>query len=122
MTNEQALLTIADAAEAFARIVRRSVGTADSAERGEAAGVLERMLSRAREIHPALGPVQSRGLVQLQRAEPHGLTNRQVRELLDYEDVGTHQMLTGLCKAGLAERDESVSPIVYRLGSQLRDT
>jgi len=34
------------------------------------------------------------------RTEPHGLTNRQVRELLDYEDVGTHQMPTGLCRAG----------------------
>jgi hypothetical protein len=41
-------------------------------------------------------PVTSGG----HRTEPHGLTNRQVRELLDYEDVGTHQMPTGLCRAG----------------------
>src|SRR6185437_2745068 len=52
---------------------------------------------------------------------PHGLTNRQVREQLDYEDVGTHQMLTSLCRAGLAERDESASPMVYRLGPKLRE-
>jgi len=49
------------------------------------------------------------------------LTNRQVREQLDYEDVGTHQMLTSLCRAGLAERDESASPMVYRLGPKLRE-
>jgi DNA-binding IclR family transcriptional regulator len=62
-------------------------------------------------------PVTSGG----HRTERHGLTNRQVRELLDYEDVGTHQMATGLCRAGLAERDESARPMIYRLGSKLRE-
>ena len=121
MTDEQALLTIADAAEAFAKMIRRSVSAA-SVKPDQTGRETERMLDLARDIHPALGPVQARGLVQLQRAEPHGLTNRQVRELLDYEDVGTHQMLTSLCKVGLVERDDAVSPIVYRLGARLRAT
>src|ERR1039457_6608094 len=38
MTNEQALLTIADALEAAAKIARRAVAAADSAEHAEAAG------------------------------------------------------------------------------------
>ena len=120
MTNEQALLTIAEAAESFAKILRRSVST-DGAERGEAIKTSEGMLSRARQIHSALGPVQARGLVELHRAEPHGLTNRQVRDLLNHEDVGTHQMLMGLCRVGLAERDESARPMIYRLGPKLRE-
>jgi hypothetical protein len=40
---------------------------------------------------------------------------------LNYEDVGMHQMPIGLCRAGLAERDKSARPMIYRLGSKLRE-
>src|ERR1035437_8608395 len=70
MTNEQALLTIADALEAAAKIARRAVAAADSAEHAEAAGEVERMLNRARKVHPQLGPRQVRGLEQLPRVWP----------------------------------------------------
>ena len=76
MTNEQALLTIADALEAAAKIARRAVAAAESADRAEAVGEVERMLNRARAIHPQLGPRQVRGLEQLQRVWPGGLSTR----------------------------------------------
>lgn len=120
MTNEQALLTIADALEAAAKIARSAV-TATGAQRAEAAGETERMLNRAREIHPFLGPRQAQGLEQLQRAWPDGLSTRQMRELLNYDDVGAHQMLFALIDHGLAERDETSTPIKYYLGPALRE-
>lgn len=120
MTNEQALLTIADALEAAAKIARRAVAAADGAERIEAAGEVERMLNRAREIHPLLGPRQVQGLEQLQREWPDGLSTREVRERLNYDDVGAHQMLLALVKYGLAERNETSTPIKYYLGPALR--
>jgi hypothetical protein len=121
MTNEQALLTIADALEAAAKIARRAVAAADGAERAEATGEVERMLDRARKVHPLLGPRQVQGLEQLQRAWPDGLSTREVREQLNYDDVGAHQMLMALVKYKLAERDETSTPIKYRLGPALRE-
>jgi hypothetical protein len=121
MTNEQALLTIADALEAAAKIARRAVAAADSAEHAEAAGEVERMLNRARKVHPQLGPRQVRGLEQLQRVWPGGLSTREVRELLDVKhEAGSHQMLMALVEHELAERDETSNPIKYRLGPALR--
>src|SRR6266702_679613 len=122
MTNEQALLTIADALEAAAKIARRAVAAADNSNRAEPAGEVERMLNRAREIHPFLGPKQVRGLEQLQRVWPGGLSTREVRERLEVpHEAGAHQMLMALVERGLAERDDSTTPIRYRLGPALRE-
>jgi hypothetical protein len=122
MTNEEALLVIADAFEAAAKIARRAVAATDNANRAEPAGQVERMLNRARDMHPQLGPRQVRGLEQLQRVWPGGLSTREVRELLDVDqDAGSHQMLMALVRYGLVERDESSRPIKYRLGPALRE-
>jgi hypothetical protein len=121
MTNEQALLTFADALEAAAKVVRHAATAADGAQRAELAGAVERMLNRAREIHPFLGPRQAQGLEQLLRAWPDGLSTRQIRELLNYDDVSAHQMLFALIDHGLVVRDEASTPIKYYLGPALRE-
>jgi len=122
MTNEEALLTIADALEAAAKIARGAVAAPARTDRAEATGEVERMLIRAREIHPQLGARQVRGLEQLRRVWPGGLSTREVRELLDVpHDAGSHQMLAALVRKGLAERDESGTRIKYRLGPALRE-
>lgn len=121
MTNEQALLTIADALEEAAKMVRRAVAAAASPQPTEAADDWQRVLNRAREIHWQLGLRQVQGLEQLYRAWPDWLFTSDIRDLLNYDDVGTSQMLKALVKYELAERDKSGPPYRYRLGPALRE-
>ncbi len=117
MSEVSVLDALAEAAEAAAAVLRRRAALLRPGEPGgePPSGVAD----RARLVHPMLGPRQAEVLAELETAGRAGTTTGAIARALDNDQANTHITLGALVKHGLADKDASVYPHVYRLSPLL---
>ncbi len=105
------LIALAEAHEAAAEVLRRHAALASAnAEPAPADAV-----TRARAVHPQLGPRQAEAIRQLEEAGPSGTNTGAISRAMAYEQSNVYLTLRGLITLGFVERDESASPHRYFL-------
>jgi hypothetical protein len=117
MSVADVLDSLAEAAEAAAAVFRRRAALArpqPQGERGQAT-----VLDLARQIHPMLGQRQAQVVGELEKAGAAGTTTGAIAAALQYDQANTHIVLGALVKHGIAEKDTSAYPHVYRLTASL---
>jgi hypothetical protein len=82
--------------------------------------VIGSAVNRARSMHPELGPRQAQILELLEEAGPSGTTTGLIGKEIEYPQADVYLTLRGLITRGMAEKDETASPQLYRLGERLR--
>lgn len=118
MTEASMLDALADAIEAAAAVLRRHAAQLKAGVL-PAEGQTASMIDRARLTHPMLGFRQEQVLRKLADAGPRGTTTGTLSNALDYDQANVHITLQALVERGFAEKDASVYPHIYRLGSML---
>lgn len=109
---------LAEAVEAAATVLRRHAAQLKAGvlpAEGETASVID----RARLTHPMLGFRQEQVLRELADAGAGGTTTGALSNALDYDQANVHITLQALAERRLVEKDTSVYPHIYRLGSVL---
>jgi len=117
MSDADVLDALAEAAEAAAAVFRRRAALARPQQSLE--GSPGTVLDLARQIHPMLGQRQAEVVGELGKAGAAGTTTTAIANALQYDQANTHIALGALVKHGIAEKDTSVYPHVYRLTSAL---
>lgn len=117
MSDADILDSLAEAAEAAAAVFRRRAALARPQPQSEPAPGT--VLDLARQIHPMLGQRQAEVVGELEKAGATGTTTSAIAAALQYDQANTHIALGALVKHGIAEKDTSAYPHVYRLTSGL---
>jgi hypothetical protein len=103
---------MAEALEAAAAVLRRRSALADvESPTVAAAGVV----SRARAVHPLLGPRQAEILGLLEESGRGGTNTGVLSRAMEYDQPNVYLTLRGLIGLGFVEKDETTSPHTYRL-------
>lgn len=117
MSTADILDSLAEAAEAAAAVFRRRAALMrPQAQGGRSPGTV---LDLARQIHPMLGERQAQVVGELEKAGAAGTTTGAIASELQYDQANTHIALGALVKHGIAEKDTSAYPHVYRLAAGL---
>jgi|SRR5579875_976903 DNA-binding MarR family transcriptional regulator len=117
MPEADVLEALAEAAEAAAAVFRRRAALARPQPQGEQNPGTA--LDLARQIHPMLGQRQAEVVGELEKAGASGTTTSAIAAALQYDQANTHIALSALVKYGIAEKDTSAYPHVYRLTTSL---
>jgi hypothetical protein len=113
MSDADILEALAEAAEAAAAVFRRRAALARPQPQAERRPGT--VLDLARQIHPMLGQRQAEVVGELEKAGAAGITTSAIAAALQYDQANTHIALGALVKHGIAEKDTSAYPHVYRL-------
>jgi hypothetical protein len=103
---------MAEALEAAAAVFRRHSALADADSSTVGAG---NVVSRARAVHPLLGPRQAEILGLLEEAGRKGTNTGVLSRAMEYDQPNVYLTLRGLIGLGFVEKDETTSPHTYRL-------
>ena len=117
MSDADVLDSLAEAAEAAAAVLRRRAALARPQPQGERSPGT--VLDLARQIHPMLGQRQAEVVGELEKVGAAGTTTSAIASALQYDQANTHIALSALVKHGIAEKDTSAYPHIYRLASAL---
>ena len=117
MSDADILESLAEAAEATAAVFRRRAALARPQPQAERRPGT--VLDLARQIHPMLGQRQTEVVGELEKAGATGTTTTAIAIALHYDQANTHIALSALVKRGIAEKDSSTYPHIYRLASSL---
>jgi hypothetical protein len=118
MSEERILDALAEAAEAAAAVFRQHA--AQTRPLWPAERPAGRLLDRARQINPMLGPRQAEVLSELEAAGPAGTTAGAIAWAMNYDPPHADITLGARANQGLVGEDTSVYPQVYRLSPALR--
>ena len=110
--SDSMLDAMAEALEAGAAVLRRHSALADVESPARAAGGV---VSRARAVHPLLGPRQAEILGLLEEAGREGTNTGVLSRAMEYDQPNVYLTLRGLIGLGFVEKDETTSPHTYRL-------
>jgi hypothetical protein len=117
MSDADILEALAEAAEAAAAVFRRRAAlTRPKPQAERSPGTV---LDLARQIHPMLGQRQAEVVGELEKAGAAGTTTTAIAKALNYDQPNTHIALGALVKHGIAEKDSSAYPHLYRLAPTL---
>lgn len=119
--NNLALLTaLTRATEAFLTVLREELVLATPIQASDET-VKIGAVEAARRLHPDLGPRQAEIIELLERTGAEGTTHGAIAKELGRELPNTHTNLQVLVQRGLLERDDSLSPIRYRLAPRIAE-
>jgi hypothetical protein len=110
--SDSMLDAMAEALEAAAAVLRRYSALADVESHARTAGGV---VSRARAVHPLLGPRQAEILGLLEEAGREGTNTGVLSRAMEYDQPNVYLTLRGLIGLGFVEKDETTSPHTYRL-------
>lgn len=112
----------ADALEAAAASLRQKARQAEIAPGGEPGQRLPLdAVTRARRIHPMLGPRQAQVIEVLEQHGSTGTNTGVISKAIAYDQPNVYLTLQGLMTLGFVTKDETASPHVYRLTPLLLD-
>lgn len=103
---------MAEALEAAAAVLRRHSALADIESPTEGA---DGVVSRARAVHPLLGPRQAEVLGLLEEAGREGTNTGVLSRAMEYDQPNVYLTLRGLIALGFVEKDETTRPHTYCL-------
>ena len=123
MTDVAILEAIADSYDAASAKIREQIAllkiAAPTVE--PEPGTLQKVVDRARAIHPQLGPRQIEVLEVLEIADTEGTSTGHISSIIDYEQPNVYLTLRGLTALGFVAKDETTRPHTYRLAGPLAE-
>ncbi len=119
MTNDELAMTLAEIFEGAARTLLSRLARSPDGEVDDAGGRLVDAVTRARSIHPALGPRQAQVLEFLDQCGRDGSHTSVIADAVGITQPNAHLTLKTLVTLGFVEKDDLTWPKTYRLAGEL---